>query len=73
MGGLYIVKSIIYKIKYEKTENLLQKDKKIYLYITKYIHNLVKKEILLIRKFQSFQLESFWLSSYKIFYSIFVT
>lgn len=42
----------MYKPKLKKIQILLQKDEKLYLYITKYICNLVNKEISLIKKFQ---------------------
>lgn len=51
INRLYIIQSIIYKLKLEKTQNLLQKNKKLLFYITKYMYNLVNKEILFIRKF----------------------
>lgn len=48
---LYIVRSIMYKPELKTTQNRLQKNKQVHLYIAKYACNFVSKEILLIRKF----------------------
>lgn len=57
VDGLHVIQLIIYKLELKKTQNLLQKDKKLHLYIAKYVHDLVNKKILSIRKFNSFDLK----------------
>ncbi len=56
---LYVIRSILYKPKLEKTQNLLQKDKEIHSYIAKYVYDLISKEMSSIRKFKSLKLKSF--------------
>lgn len=48
LDRLYIIRSIMYKSKHKKTRNFVQKNKNVYLYITKYIYNLLNKEMFLI-------------------------
>lgn len=67
VDGLYVVQLIIYKLEFKKTQNFFWKDKKVYLYIAKYMHDLVNKKILLIRKFQPLYFKSSHLSLQKIF------
>lgn len=62
-NGLHVVRSIMYKPELKKIQYLLRKDEQVHLYNAKYARNIVSKEILLIRKFQSLKLESSQLSS----------
>lgn len=54
---LNIVQLIIYKFELKRIQNPLQTDQKINLYIIKYIHDLVSKEIISVKKFQNFHFE----------------
>ncbi len=55
--GLNVVQSIIYKLELELTCNLLCKDKKVYLYIAQFLHDITKKEISLIVRSKHLRIE----------------
>lgn len=63
--NLTLFNQLFINLNFKKLETSSKKIK-VYLYIIKYIYDFINKEMLFIKKFQLFQLESFYLFLQKI-------